>query len=108
MDVSGYLRQIRSLPPQVVLRKAVALAGRTAKDWARLAQDLAAGSYRAGAASLNPAARIVIAAGDIPLDLEETLRSLSREYLAHRFDLLGSGWTEPAYGFKAEGFLGHF
>jgi hypothetical protein len=107
MDVSGYLRQIRSLPPQVVLRKAVALAGRTAKGWARLAQDLAAGSYGTGAASLNPAARIVIAANDIPADLEETLRRLAGEYLAHRFDLLGSGWTEPAYGFKAKGFLGH-
>jgi hypothetical protein len=107
MDVSGYLRQMRSLPAQVVLRKAVALAGRTAKGWTRLAQDLAAGSYGTGTASLNPAARIVIAASDIPPDLEETLRRLSREYLAHRFDLLGSGWTEPAYGFKAEGFLGH-
>lgn len=107
MDVSGYLRQIRSLPPQVVVRKAVALAGRTAKDWTRLAQDLAAGSYGTGTTSLNPAARIVIAANEIPPDLEETLRRLSREYLAHRFDLLGSGWTEPGYGFKAKGFLGH-
>jgi hypothetical protein len=107
MDVSGYLRQIRSLPSQVVARKAVALAGRTAKGWARLARDLAAGSYGSRTAALNPSARIGIGASDIPLDLEETLRRLSPEYLAHRFDLLGSGWTEPAYGFKAKGFLGH-
>ena len=107
MDVSGYLRQIRSLPPQVVVRKMTALAGRTTRGWARLAQDLTAGSYGTGAASLNPSARIVIVASDISPELEEILRRLSRGYLAHRFDLLGSGWTEPAYGFKAKGFLGH-
>ena len=107
MDFSGYLRQIRSLPPEVVARKAAALAGRTVNGWARLAQDWTAGSYGTQNAALNPAARIVVTAGDIPSDLEATLRTISRDYLAHRFDLLGSGWTEPAYGFQAKGFLGH-
>lgn len=107
MDFSGYLRQIRNLPPQVVLRKAAALAGRAASGWAQLASDIVAGSFGAESAALNQAARITIVADDIPADLAETLRILSGEYLAHRFDLLGSGWTQPTYGFQAGGFLGH-
>lgn len=107
MDFSGYLRQIRNLPPRVVLRKAVALTQRTARIWVQLAADMAKGSYGAVTPELNPAARIVISAHDIPSDLVATFRTLGREYLAHRFDLLGTGWTQPVYGFLADGFMGH-
>src|SRR5665213_517673 len=107
MDFTGYLRQARTLPPHVVLRRAAALAARTATSWGRLASDLSAGSYGTARSRLNPAARISINAVDIPPDLEETLRCLGREYLAHRFELLGSRWTQPIYGFQAGGFLGH-
>ncbi len=107
MDYKGYLRQVRTLPPQIVFRKAAALAVRTAAGWTQLASDMAKGSYGAGGSELNPAARIVISADDIPPDLQTTLRILSRDYLAHRFDLLGSGWTQSVYGFQADGFMGH-
>ncbi len=46
-----------------------------------------------------------LTAFDITPDLEASLRLLGREYLAHRFDLLGSGWVSPEYGFRAAGFL---
>jgi hypothetical protein len=107
MDFWGYLRLIRRLPPQLVLAKAAGLAGRKARAWRRLAADLATGSHGKRPCALNPAARIAIAAGDIPYDLERVLCGLGRAYLAHRFDLLGSGWVEPVYGFSAPGFLGH-
>jgi hypothetical protein len=107
MDISGYLRQIRALPPQVVLRKAGGLAQRTAGAWTALASDILSGSYGAESPGFNPAARISIKAEDIPPDLEATLRIIGSNYLQHRFDLLGSGWVSPAYGFQAAGFLGH-
>ena len=107
MDFSGYLRQARALPLQVVLRKAVGLARRTGGSWAQLASDALGGSYGAARPAINPAACIVIAADDVPADLEATLRRLAPEYLAHRLDLLGSGWVSPVYGLSANGFLGH-
>jgi hypothetical protein len=107
MDISGYLRQIRALPPQVVLRKAAGRAQRTAGAWTALASDILLGSYGAESPDFNPAARISIKAEDIPPDLEATLRVIGSNYLQHRFDLLGSGWVSPAYGFQATGFLGH-
>lgn len=107
MDIGGYIRQARALPPGVVLRKAAGLARRTGAAWTQLASDLLGGSYGAARPALNPAARIVVAADDVPADLEATLRRLAPEYLAHRFDLLGSGWVSPVYGFAAKGFLGH-
>ncbi len=107
MDIHGYIRQGRTLPLEATLRKAVALARRAGRARVRLAADLFAGSYGRGEPSLNPAARIAIAAAEIPADLTATLRRLGQEYLQHRFDLLGSGWVSPVYGFAAPGFLGH-
>lgn len=106
MDLRGYLRQISTLPPRVVLGKAVALTQRTIVASGRLVLDIVAGSYGADRSNLNPAARICITADDIAPELESTLRVLAREYLQHRFDLLGSGWTSPVYGILASGFLG--
>lgn len=107
MDLSGYLRQARKLPLGVTLRKAVGLVRRTSIARARLARERLVGSYGSECPKLNPAARIAIAADDIPADLQATLRTLSGHYLQHRFDLLGSGWVSPCYGLQASGFLGH-
>ncbi len=107
MDIRGYFRQACTLPLEATLRKAVALARRAGRARVRLAADLFAGSYGRGEPSLNPAARIAIAAAEIPADLSVTLLRLGQEYLQHRFDLLGSGWVSPVYGFAAPGFLGH-
>src|SRR5262249_43352761 len=107
MDFHGYLKLVQRMPPRMVFTKAVGLVGRKAKAWRQLAADLVTTSHSELPCTLNPAARIAIAANDIPPDLEQTLRTLGREYLSHRFDLLGSGWAEPVYGFTAPGFLGH-
>lgn len=107
MDFSGYLRRARTLPPGLVLRKAAALLRRTGGRWAAMASESLTGSYGAARPALNPAARIAVAVADVPADLEASLRHLGAHYLQHRFDLLGSGWQSPVYGFKARGFLGH-
>ena len=107
MDIRGYIQQARTLPLDVTLRKSVALLRRTGRAGAQLARDMVAASYGAGRPRIRASARIVIAAADVPGDLRDTLQLLSREYLNHRFDLLGSGWVSPVYGFEAAGFLGH-
>jgi hypothetical protein len=107
MDIRGYFRQARRLPLNVTLKKAAALVGRTGRSRMRLATEIVHGSYGAGTSKLNPAARISIAADDVPAGLQATLRILSEYYLDHRFDLLGSGWVSPVYRFEAPGFLGH-
>jgi hypothetical protein len=107
MDFREYIRQARTLPLDVTLRKAASLVRRTGIKRARLTADIVTGSYGAGRPSRSPSARIAVAAADIPTDLQASLRTLSNEYLQHRFDLLGSGWISPIYGFEAPGFLGH-
>ncbi|RDV03134.1 heparinase II/III family protein [Undibacter mobilis] len=107
MDIRGYIRQVRSLPLDMTMRKAARLAARTARARMKLAADIVSGSYGGRQPNFNPAARIVLAAADVPSDLCRTLLALSARYLEHRFDLLGSGWVSPVYGFSAKGFLGH-
>lgn len=75
---------------------------------ARLRADHLLSTYGPIAARRNQAARFVVRAEDMPADLEIALRAVGREYLAHRFDLLGSGWEVPQYGFRARGFLGRY
>lgn len=82
------------------------LGARLARRGARMAVDGLRSSYGPLDVGRNPAARIAIAASDIAPDLEATLRLHGREYLEHRFDLLGSGWVAPEYGFRPAGFLG--
>lgn len=73
----------------------------------RAARDGLCGSYGTWTDLAYAAeARIPVASAEIPADLHETLRVLAANYLAHRFDLLGSGWVSPVYGYQAAGFLG--
>ena len=106
MAPSAYLRRARGLPPHVVARKAAMFCIRTIKRRARLAGDCLRGSYGSVGHNRNPAACIRIRAEDVPADLQATLLILGSEYLRHRFDLLGSGWLAPEYGFRPNGFLG--
>ena len=106
MDIRSTLRLARALPPRVVLRKVAGRIEREATRWTRLAADIVTGSHGADRPQLNPHARIDIAANDIPSDLAATLRIVGAHYLQHRFDLLGSGWVSPIYGYEAHGFLG--
>jgi len=106
MALSAYLRRARALPPREVARKAMGFGVRAVARRIRLVSDGLRGSYGPPTGWRNPAARIRMGAEDIAAELEATLRALGGEYLSHRFDLLGSGWVAPAYGFRPDGFLG--
>jgi hypothetical protein len=42
-----------------------------------------------------------------PAEERAALAGVTEQYLAHRFDLLGSGWLEPRHGLRASGLEGH-
>ena len=106
MNWQLYLRRARELPTHVVVRKAAALALRCAARQTRLIADYFFSTYALAEVVRNPATRLVVRAEDIAADLEAALLAFGQEYFAHRFDLLGSGWRAPTYGFRAYGFLG--
>ncbi len=51
--------------------------------------------------------RIRVAADDIAADDVRSLLQATEHYLAHRFDLLGSGWAEVRHGRACAGLAGH-
>lgn len=107
MQITHYFRHARVLPPRLLLRKATAFALRGMYRLRQLIADAVFGSHGAEQSGWKGAAQIKITPLDIPAALEQTLRALGATYLQHRFDLLGSGWVAPSYGFRPAGFLGH-
>ncbi len=105
-SLQSYLKRSLELPPDVVLRKA---AARAARAWRRTLQrrrDRDSPSYGSDArsASLNgclgaPDASLLAPHADL-------LAALAAHYLAHRFDLLGSGWVAVRHGASCRGLEG--
>ncbi len=56
---------------------------------------------------LSPLFRPDLATTDIDLNLPNLIVSTDH-YLAHQFDLLGSGWTKIEYGMQCRGLHGHY
>lgn len=94
------------LPPHVVLGKAANYFRRSVERSLRQYRDTLTGSFGRVALPWNSGFRLQVSAGDIPEDARNTLRAIWPRYFAHEFNLLGSGWVSPAYGFAAPGFLG--
>jgi hypothetical protein len=103
-----YLRRAISLPPRVAIRKAAALLER--KMAAALARRLEATltTYGPQAPPDGSLYRYLPAAatpGERPN--ADTIAAVAAHYLAHRFDLLGSGWVEVRHGRRYRGVEGH-
>jgi hypothetical protein len=99
---SGGLARILSRPPQVTARN---LANRTRQEWRRW-RDHAASSYRRAPAG-DLAAYFERPAVEGLRPLAEPIAALGELHLAHRFDLLGSGWSEVRHGMRCAGLGGH-
>ncbi len=93
-----------SLPPHVAAIKALKWSGRLAAAAVRLLRDWPARTYAPLPGAPSLAARLKALSPDKAPPVNP---ALIRHYLGHRFDLLGSGWTEVAYGIAAKGFDGH-
>jgi hypothetical protein len=91
-SLRAYLRRAAALPPRVIALKAARLAGRRAgAAWVRWRDRWRPTYLPPEAPRLAPLLRGLRAA-DLPPGLEDVLRPLVAQTLAHRMDLLGSGW----------------
>jgi hypothetical protein len=102
-----YVRRSLELPPRVVLAKGsrrIAAAWRTRRMRAR---DLDRGTWQPDAAAGALAPVFALPAREALAPHAPALAALAREYLGHRFDLLGSGWTRVEHGMTCSGVEGH-
>lgn len=106
-DLKSRLLRYAATPPGTLWRKAVRRIKTTATQRAHRARDQYRSSYATDAAYgplfLHLKKFPLQEAGADP----ETLRALTEHYLAHRFDLLGSGWVPVHHGTECRGVEGH-
>lgn len=106
-DLKSRLLRYAATPPGTLWRKAVRRIKTTAAKLAHQAQDRYYTSYSSDALS-GP---LFLHLKKFPLQETranpETLRALTEHYLAHRFDLLGSGWVPVHHGVECRGVEGY-
>jgi hypothetical protein len=108
MSLLFYLRRALQLPPHETARRAWnLLSGEVRARWRRW-QDRRTATYTDAIPSTLTLQRYF---GPLPLDLlrphRERIIQLAALALAHRFDLLGSGWVEVRHGMTCAGIEGH-
>jgi hypothetical protein len=102
-----YLRCALALPPYIVAKKAVRLAVELVRQRIAASRERNIATYFHAEEGRALARRIVLTAAEVPEDLKAGLPRIAERYLAHEFDLLGSGWTEVAYGADCPGLEHH-
>ncbi|MEQ9607600.1 MAG: heparinase II/III family protein [Kiloniellaceae bacterium] len=107
MSTAVYLlKRALSMPPHMAVRKALGLGRRTVAARRRRARDLRDGSHGYLDAGTGLARRMTVTTDALSDDLVRALTQLCPRYLEHEFDLLGSGWTQVAYGMACPGMFG--
>ena len=98
-----YLYRAITLPTHIVIRKAVSKFKQTAYNKYRRYQDLKKSTHSSHSPqgilySYLPKLNV-----DYLLSHEKSILITAKNYLEHRFDLLGSGWVQVKYGMKCRG-----
>ncbi len=103
-----YLHMARTLPPRTAVRRAGQIVHREVAAHARYLKDRVLPTLAAPRAPGTPLLR------HFPAPPPELLKSRADEIcarsalcIAHRFDLLGSGWVEVRHGMSCRGLDGH-
>jgi hypothetical protein len=104
---ASYLRAALRHPPHVSAVKALGLGLRLGGEAVARRRDRRAPTFL-DAAPEGPLRRR-IRLGDRPTspETDAALARATAQYLAHRFDLLGSGWTQVRHGADCPGLEGH-
>ncbi|EPY03061.1 heparinase II/III family protein [Magnetospirillum fulvum] len=101
------LRVAKTMPPHLVLTKSLSFAWKAATRPVRELVNGRGNPYLDPQAA-GPLTRVL---GTVDFSAAaanaETIRGLTALWLAHRFDLLGSGWVRLAHGETYPGFNGH-
>jgi hypothetical protein len=93
-------------PPGATWRWLVGALLRRVRAWRQRRRDRAHPSYAEGTVGGALGRYLTLEAEDIPPSLAEALGPVAEQILGHRFDLLGSGWTEVRYGASCRGLEG--
>ena len=106
-ELRRLLRRSSELPARVVVRKAARLARRRlAPRWLRW-RDARFATYASALRDDKLLHFFDVPPDDILAGRVEEYTILARLYLAHRFDLLGSGWVRVHHGMTCAGLRGH-
>lgn len=104
--LAAYLRTAMKAPPHLTAVQAARLLARRLHQTREKWRDFSRASYLRDDAG-GPLNRLANLSGaDLPPCLEGDLRPFVRRSLAHRFDLLGSGWLTIAHGVDYPGIEG--
>jgi hypothetical protein len=104
---TNYLRVGLRNPPHVTLRKAIRLGRRLINQRAARRLDLQSSTFLGLRQEEPLRRRIYLKADELSSDYASFLASATDNYLAHRFDLLGSGWLEVRHGMSCPGLAGY-
>jgi hypothetical protein len=107
-QIGYYVRRSMSLPPRVVVRKAVGVIGRKLSRMSRRSRDLREGSHEDfRKVPKGQLYRYVHAVHEDCLRFHAAeISALANSYWEHRFDLLGSGWVKIYHGMSCAGVEG--
>lgn len=100
-----YISRAKELPPHIIVRKAFGLVGRAVTKERQRIQDVFTSSFGPPiTGDLN--ASISLNETLLTDEFCEDLSYLTRAYLHHEFDILGSGYINVGYGTKVKGING--
>ncbi len=105
--IKHYIHKSLTLPPHVTVKKAVARIKRAASEILMCRKDQKTSSYAAEYPKGTILSYFTKLSVDHLLPQAETIAGVTKHYLDHRFDLLGSGWVQIKHGMKCRGLEGY-
>lgn len=105
--IKDYIHKALTLPPHVTVEKAGSRFKRAVSEFFLRCKDRKVSSYADEylKGSLLPCFTKFSAEQLLPHS--ETISGVTKHYLAHRFDLLGSGWVQVKHGMRCRGLEGY-
>ncbi|RKZ84103.1 MAG: heparinase, partial [Candidatus Parabeggiatoa sp. nov. 1] len=104
----AYFDQARQMPPHIFAMKVLFILWKWGKSYYQFKRDSHTVTYRLDAKIPIGHLNNYISLIDIKLlEGKEWLAGVTQNYLAHRFDLLGSGWVLVKYGMHCQGLEGY-
>jgi len=109
LKLKTYIDQAFSLPPHIFIKKAVLKFARPFLFNYHLYRDLKKSTF--SEIPFDPSTLFQRYFSPPPIDIlrihHSTICSIVENYIAHRFNLLGSGWKQVKYGMNCDGFKGY-
>ncbi|UJS18865.1 MAG: heparinase II/III family protein [Candidatus Jettenia sp.] len=108
MNIKHYLKRAVSLPPHIIIKKISDKIARKVKFVRRRQHDMKLPTFTKALSSHDKLGSFFKC---VPVELllphKDWIIAVTEHYLAHRFDLLGSGWVQVRHGMRCRGVEGH-